>query len=125
MSRYGSGTGAFLLPVYGGGELPQAFCRVAAVADALYVLRQGIGKFVMDADTGLCQALLTSSGQVGIKLACFAAAGDALHAEEVCGKEGGPHGVIRWENIRHALDCSFMGNVSHDNYSSSKGVCRS
>ena len=63
-SRYGEGTGAFLLPVYGGGELPQAFCRVAAVADALYVLRQGIEKFVMDADTGLCRALRTSSGQV-------------------------------------------------------------
>lgn len=50
--------------MYGGGELPQAFCRVAAVAGALYVLRQGIRGFVMAADTGLCRALLTSSGQV-------------------------------------------------------------
>ena len=62
--RYGMGTGAFLLPVYGGGELPQAFCRVAAVAGATYVLRQGIRGFVVDEDTGLCSALMTESGQV-------------------------------------------------------------
>ena len=62
--RYETGTGAFLLPVYGGGELPQAFCRVAAVAGATYVLRQGIRGFVVDEDTGLCSALMTESGQV-------------------------------------------------------------
>ena len=62
--RYGTGTGAFLLPVYGGGELPQAFCRVAAVAGATYVLRQGIREFVVDEDTGRCNALVTDSGQV-------------------------------------------------------------
>ena len=63
LRRYGPGTGAFLLPVYGGGELPQAFCRVAAVAGALYVLRQGIGDFLVDPATGLCHALMTDSGQ--------------------------------------------------------------
>ena len=62
--RYGTSTGAFLLPVYGGGELPQAFCRVAAVAGATYVLRQGIREFVVDANTELCKGLMTESGQV-------------------------------------------------------------
>ena len=62
--RYGTGTGAFLLPVYGGGELPQAFCRVAAVAGATYVLRQGIREFVVDKNTGRCNVLVTEPGQV-------------------------------------------------------------
>ena len=64
LSRYGTGTGAFLLPVYGAGELPQAFCRVAAVAGAVYVLRQGIGSFLIDPESGVCHGLLTCSGQV-------------------------------------------------------------
>ena len=65
LGRYGPGTGAFLLPVYGGGELPQAFCRVAAVTGALYVLRQGIKEFLVDPGSELCSALVTSSGQAG------------------------------------------------------------
>jgi hypothetical protein len=40
--RYGAGHGAFLLPLYGAGELPQAFCRLAAVKGALYVLRRAV-----------------------------------------------------------------------------------
>ena len=84
MSRYGSGTGAFLLPVYGGGELPQAFCRVAAVAGAVYVLRQGIGQFLLDANTGLCRALNTSSGQVNHGFSCIAAREGAYVREHNC-----------------------------------------
>ena len=34
VGRFGSGHGALLLPLYGIGELPQAFCRAAAVAGA-------------------------------------------------------------------------------------------
>jgi Rab proteins geranylgeranyltransferase component A len=34
------GTTAFLVPLYGSGELPQAFCRSAAVYGATYVLRR-------------------------------------------------------------------------------------
>jgi len=40
--RYGAGYGAFLLPLYGAGELPQAFCRLAAVKGAVYVLRRAV-----------------------------------------------------------------------------------
>ena len=47
VGRYGSGTGPFLTPMYGGGELCQAFSRSSAVAGALQVLRcpiQSIGE---------------------------------------------------------------------------------
>ncbi len=48
MGRFGPGSGAFLTPVYGGSEMAQAFCRVAAVRGALYVLRQPIAAVLMD-----------------------------------------------------------------------------
>jgi RAB protein geranylgeranyltransferase component A len=35
--RYENAEGAFLYPLYGQGELPQAFSRLAAVKGALYV----------------------------------------------------------------------------------------
>ncbi len=38
---------------------------MAAVNGALYVLRQGIKEFLFDPDNGLCNALVTSSGQAG------------------------------------------------------------
>mmetsp|Transcript_21161 Transcript_21161/g.58845 ORF Transcript_21161/g.58845 Transcript_21161/m.58845 type:complete len:828 (-) Transcript_21161:305-2788(-) len=38
LGRYG--TTAFLVPLYGSGELPQAFCRSAAVFGATYLLRR-------------------------------------------------------------------------------------
>ncbi len=81
--------------MYGGGELPQAFCRVAAVAGALYVLRQGIEKFMMDADTGLCRTLLTSSGQV---IPCTAAVHDAIVAQEPLGQRHACHSAKVWEH---------------------------
>lgn len=64
--RYGADTAAFLVPMYGGGELPQAFCRVAAVAGALYVLRQPVADIMLtsDGDGRLCTGVTTGSGQV-------------------------------------------------------------
>ncbi len=62
--RYGADTSAFLVPLYGGGELPQAFCRVAAVAGALYVLRQPIANVLLHPDTRSCIGVTTSTGQV-------------------------------------------------------------
>lgn len=35
--RFSNAVGAFIYPMYGHGELPQAFCRCAAVKGALYV----------------------------------------------------------------------------------------
>jgi RAB protein geranylgeranyltransferase component A len=35
--RFANAKGAFIYPMHGHGELPQAFCRFAAVKGALYV----------------------------------------------------------------------------------------
>jgi len=48
------GTTAFLVPLYGSGELPQAFCRCAAVYGATYLLRRsvlGVIAAVTDSDS--------------------------------------------------------------------------
>ena len=42
VGKYGARAGACLIPVYGAGDLPQAFCRAAAVSGATFVLRQGV-----------------------------------------------------------------------------------
>ena len=42
VAKYGPQTGACLIPVYGAADMPQAFCRVAAVEGATYVLRQAL-----------------------------------------------------------------------------------
>lgn len=60
--RYGAGTGALLVPLYGAGELPQAFCRVAAVAGALYVLRRPLAAVLLRG--GRCVGVRTRGGQV-------------------------------------------------------------
>ena len=60
--RYGAGTGALLAPLYGAGELPQAFCRVAAVAGALYVLRRPLAAVLLRG--GRCVGVHTRGGQV-------------------------------------------------------------
>jgi len=39
VGRYGIDAGPFLTPLYGCGELPQAFCRCAAVSGAVQILR--------------------------------------------------------------------------------------
>ncbi|CAL8462001.1 g1532 [Coccomyxa elongata] len=64
VGRYGADTAAFLVPLYGGGELPQAFCRVAAVAGALYVLRQPVTSVLLHPDSRSCAGITTSTGQV-------------------------------------------------------------
>ena len=61
------GTGALLVPLYGAGELPQAFCRVAAVAGALYVLRRPLAAVLLRG--GRCVGVRTRGGQV--LLVCF------------------------------------------------------
>lgn len=70
--RYGPGTGAFLVPLYGCGELPQAFCRVAAVAGALYVLRAPVQALLLGERGRVCRGVHTAAGQVrsSILLAC-------------------------------------------------------
>ncbi|CAN0435773.1 unnamed protein product, partial [Discosporangium mesarthrocarpum] len=50
LGRFGST--AFITPMFGVGELPQAFCRMAAVHGAVYVLRRDIKAAVVDQAEG-------------------------------------------------------------------------
>lgn len=49
---------------YGAGELPQAFCRVAAVNGATYVLRAGVKSILLHKQSGLCAGVKLYNGQV-------------------------------------------------------------
>lgn len=72
VGRYGVDTGPFLTPMYGCGELPQAFCRSAAVGGAVQVLRCGIAGLSFDEHTFTCTGIeLEETGQIirGSKLA--------------------------------------------------------
>ena len=86
IGRFGQSVGALLTPVYGNAEFPQAFCRVAAVAGATYVLRlpvrgvlfgegEGEAQGVEGVDGGLdgrrVTAVVTAGGQ---RLRCRALA---------------------------------------------------
>ncbi|XP_051177336.1 rab escort protein 1 isoform X2 [Lolium perenne] len=48
IGRFANAKGAFIYPMHGHGELPQAFCRFAAVKGALYVLRMPVTALLMD-----------------------------------------------------------------------------
>ncbi|GAQ88243.1 rab GDP dissociation inhibito [Klebsormidium nitens] len=63
VGRFGPGVGAFLYPLYGSGELPQAFCRIAAVKGALYVLRRGVRALLLDKASRRLRGVVTTTGQ--------------------------------------------------------------
>ncbi|XP_042412897.1 rab escort protein 1-like isoform X1 [Zingiber officinale] len=63
VSRFSNAVGAFIYPMYGHGELPQAFCRCAAVKGALYVLRMPVSAIIVDKETGGCKGIKLASGQ--------------------------------------------------------------
>nr|CAB3454508.1 unnamed protein product [Digitaria exilis] len=54
IGRFANAQGAFMYPMYGHGELPQAFCRCAAVKGALYVLRMPVSALLMDEQSYIC-----------------------------------------------------------------------
>ncbi|KAF8700452.1 hypothetical protein HU200_034392 [Digitaria exilis] len=54
IGRFANAQGAFMYPMYGHGELPQAFCRCAAVKGALYVLRMPVSALLMDEQCYIC-----------------------------------------------------------------------
>ena len=62
--------GPFLTPLYGCGELPQAFCRAAAVGGAVQVLRCGIEGLTFDERTFSCIGVELASGQVCARFVC-------------------------------------------------------
>uniref|UniRef100_A0A7N0TJ83 Rab GDP dissociation inhibitor n=1 Tax=Kalanchoe fedtschenkoi TaxID=63787 RepID=A0A7N0TJ83_KALFE len=56
--------GAFLYPQYGQGELPQAFCRRAAVKGCIYVLRMPVLALLMDKTNEQYKGVRLASGQM-------------------------------------------------------------
>ncbi|KAH9510030.1 hypothetical protein Btru_044867 [Bulinus truncatus] len=60
LGRYGNT--AFLFPLYGTGELPQAFSRLSAVFGGIYCLTTTASHLIADADNKCC-AVVTSNGQ--------------------------------------------------------------
>ncbi|GMP54619.1 hypothetical protein CsSME_00019724 [Camellia sinensis var. sinensis] len=63
VGRFSNALGPLIYPIYGQGELPQAFCRHAAVKGCLYVLRMPVNALLMDKDSGSYRGVKVGSGQ--------------------------------------------------------------
>ncbi|PKA47354.1 hypothetical protein AXF42_Ash017299 [Apostasia shenzhenica] len=63
LGRLPNAVGAFIYPIYGHGELPQAFCRCAAVKGALYVLRMPVSAVLLDKVSNQYKGVRLASGQ--------------------------------------------------------------
>uniref|UniRef100_A0ACD5YF46 Uncharacterized protein n=1 Tax=Avena sativa TaxID=4498 RepID=A0ACD5YF46_AVESA len=63
IERFVNAKGAFIYPMHGHGELPQAFCRFAAVKGALYVLRMPVIALLMDKEKQHYIGTRLASGQ--------------------------------------------------------------
>ncbi|KAL8515553.1 hypothetical protein ACS0TY_014296 [Phlomoides rotata] len=61
--RFPNANGAIIYPIYGQGELPQAFCRRAAVKWCIYVLRMPVIAVLIDKDGGIYRGVKLVSGQ--------------------------------------------------------------
>ncbi len=80
LHRFGRDVGAALVPVYGAGEFPQAFARLAAVHGATYALRVGVRRVAFGAGDKKSggESIATAVTAGGQRLSCRAlAAGDA------------------------------------------------
>ncbi|KAI5084537.1 hypothetical protein GOP47_0000706 [Adiantum capillus-veneris] len=64
VGRFPNSTGAFLYPLYGQGELPQAFSRSAAVKGALYALKMPVKSLLKDKETGNFKGVQMSTNQL-------------------------------------------------------------
>ncbi|KAL9267755.1 Rab escort protein 1-like protein [Drosera capensis] len=63
LRRFPNASGAMLYPMYGLGELPQAFCRRAAVKGCLYVLRMPVVAVLVDKGNARRVGIRLASGQ--------------------------------------------------------------
>nr|XP_043632046.1 rab escort protein 1 [Erigeron canadensis] len=63
VGRFPNALGALIYPIYGQGELAQAFCRRAAVKGCLYVLRMPVISLILDKDGGNYRGVKLVSGQ--------------------------------------------------------------
>ncbi|KAG9446882.1 hypothetical protein H6P81_013010 [Aristolochia fimbriata] len=63
VGRFPNASGAFIYPIYGQGELPQAFCRCAAVKGSLYVLRMQVTDLLISREGSHYKGVRLASGQ--------------------------------------------------------------
>ncbi|XP_044470792.1 rab escort protein 1 [Mangifera indica] len=63
VGRFQNSLGALIYPIYGQGELPQAFCRRAAVKGCIYVLRMPVISLLKDEESGSYKGVKLASGQ--------------------------------------------------------------
>lgn len=63
IGRFSNALGALIYPIYGQGEIPQAFCRRAAVKGCIYVLRMPITALLLDKETGDYKGVRLATGQ--------------------------------------------------------------
>ncbi|PON33032.1 Rab protein geranylgeranyltransferase component A [Parasponia andersonii] len=63
VGRFTNATGALIYPIYGQGELSQAFCRRAAVKGCIHVLRMPVIALLTDKESGQYKGVRLASGQ--------------------------------------------------------------
>lgn len=63
VGRFPNAPGAMIYPIYGQGELPQAFCRRAAVKGCIYVLRMPVNSLLVDKASGSYKGVCLASEQ--------------------------------------------------------------
>lgn len=63
VGRFPNALGALIYPIYGQGELTQAFCRRAAVKGCIYVLRMPVIALLMEKESRHCKGVRLASGQ--------------------------------------------------------------
>ncbi|PFX22300.1 Rab proteins geranylgeranyltransferase component A 1 [Stylophora pistillata] len=59
LGRYGNTP--FIWPLYGAGELPQAFCRMCAVFGGLYCLRRSASEITINKENGKCTGVISDN----------------------------------------------------------------
>ncbi|KAK5583886.1 hypothetical protein RB653_005490 [Dictyostelium firmibasis] len=57
------GVSPFLVPYYGVGDIPQAFCRLCAVFGGSYVLGRSVDSIQFNQETGKVESIICSEGQ--------------------------------------------------------------
>ena len=65
LGRYGNTP--FIWPLYGAGEMPQAFCRMCAVFGGLYCLRRSASALTVCTDTNRCTGIFSDGQQLRAK----------------------------------------------------------
>ncbi|XP_051134560.1 rab escort protein 1 [Andrographis paniculata] len=63
IGRFSNANGAVIYPIYGQGELPQSFCRRAAVKGCIHVLRMPVVAVLTNKDDGSYKGVKLVSGQ--------------------------------------------------------------